>query len=99
VINHENELPEFYKLFKYQLWTSILPAKSLIYLDKLNAFLFGVSKFEDKKLLDIIIHDTHPVFFKWAIFQLLNWKATYTLKKIFIYMEMQTEYSLYQIQE
>jgi len=81
-IKHEDELPKFYKLFKHPLWTSVLPAKSLIHLDKLNAFLFGVSKFEDKKLLDIIIHDTHPDFLKWAIFQVLNWKATHTLKKI-----------------
>ncbi len=81
-VKHEVELPMFYKLFKHPFWTSILPAKSLIHLDKLNAFLFGVTKFEDKKLLDIIIHDTHPDFLKWAIFQVLNWKATHNLKKI-----------------
>lgn len=81
-IKHENELPKIYTLFKHKIWTNILSAKSLIHLDKLNAFLFGVSKFEDKKLLDNIIHNTHPAFLKWAIFQLLNWKASYTLNGV-----------------
>lgn len=75
-IKSENELPFFYKIFKFIPIYKILPYSIFTKFKKLAYVLFGVSNSENKILLEDIINKTDPSFFRWALDNILNWNNT-----------------------
>ncbi len=70
----QNEIPVLYKwVGKWQLEKMLFPG-ILRWANLLIYQLFGIQDDENKALIKQILKDTDPIFFKWAIRQILNWK-------------------------
>lgn len=52
----------------------LMPVKRIQKPNRINYWLFGTQTPSEQTLLDTIIADTDPVFTKWAIHQITNWK-------------------------
>ncbi len=81
-VSRRQELPSFFRITRFLGINKTFPVKSV---QKGNAFiywLFGISRAEDKLLLDTILADTDPIFSKWAIRQMMIWKREITNPKI-----------------
>jgi pimeloyl-ACP methyl ester carboxylesterase len=52
----------------------LMPIKQVLKPSRINYWLFGTQTDSEKKLLDQILADSDPVFTKWAIHQINNWK-------------------------
>ncbi|UII28565.1 alpha/beta hydrolase [Fulvivirga maritima] len=70
------ELPPDFRAIGSLGIVRIIPAKWLIPPKIICHWLFGVKTKEDKELLNAIIEDTDPDFFKWAIQEILMWNNT-----------------------
>ena len=53
-----------------------IPMKRILRNKKLNHWLFGTNTESEKEKLEQILADSDPVFTKWAIGQVSNWKRT-----------------------
>ncbi len=54
----------------------LIPMKRVLKKKGLNHWLFGTETEDEKEKLDQILADSDPVFTKWAIGQVSNWKRT-----------------------
>ena len=72
----KHELPPYYRLAGWLKLDQLMPAKAFIKPNRLNNWLFGCHNEDDRQLLAEILQDTDPVFFKWAIGQIVRWRNT-----------------------
>jgi len=68
------ELPSFYKLFQFLPLYKLFPSTLITIPTKIHHLMFGVKNDLDKEMLNSIIRDSNPHFFKWAVDVILNWK-------------------------
>ena len=69
-----NEIPFYFKLAGRLHVHKIIPATLLIKTNLFTNWFFSNRTSEDKQMLSDILHDTDPVFLKWAIAKIVNWK-------------------------
>lgn len=82
-VKTKNELPPLYRFAGKFGLHKIMPVSLMISCNSLNYWLFGAGSDIDRKLLREILHDTDPVFFKWAVSQIVKWQNQTLLKKCF----------------
>lgn len=73
-ISTRNELPFYYKICGLLGLNKLVPAFTMNKVYPFTYWYFGVTEPADKKLLKEVIKDTSPIFLKWAINEILNWK-------------------------
>ena len=70
----KNEIPFYFRLAGKFGVTKIIPATALIKINVFTNWFFSNRTVEDKKMLSAILHDTDPVFLKWAIHAIASWQ-------------------------
>ncbi len=68
-----NEIPFYFKFAGRLHIHKMIPASLLIKTNIFTNWFFSNRTLEDKKMLSDILHDTDPVFLKWAIAKIVNW--------------------------
>ncbi|TDQ11404.1 alpha/beta fold hydrolase [Pedobacter metabolipauper] len=71
-----NELPWYYRLAGSFRLQKIIPASLLKHTNRMAYWIFGARTTGEKKMLKNILIDTDPVFLKWALNSILDWKNT-----------------------
>lgn len=77
IISSVRTRPELPPLMRFSGKTGLhklIPIKRVLKNKQLNYWLFGTKTETEKKILDQILADSDPVFTKWAIGQVANWK-------------------------
>ena len=69
-----SEIPFYFRFAGTVGIANIIPSKALIKINVFTNWFFSNRTLEDKKLLSTILHDTDPVFLKWAIVKIANWQ-------------------------
>jgi len=77
-----NEIPFYYRLAGLLGFHTLLPIKLLLRPTIFSNWAFAVTSQKDKKLLADILRDMDPVFFKWAIREIVRWKNRYRHKNL-----------------
>jgi pimeloyl-ACP methyl ester carboxylesterase len=72
-----NEIPFYYRLGGLLGFHALLPVKLFLRPTIFSNWAFGVTSQKDKKLLADILQSTDPVFFRWAIREIVRWKNRY----------------------
>ena len=72
----KNEIPFYFRLAGKIGLSTIIPSKALININVFTNWFFSNRRVEDKKMLSAILHETDPVFLKWAINAIANWQNT-----------------------
>ena len=67
-------IPKTYKLFSAEKWIDKIPAFVFTKPNFIVYQMFGVRSKEHKALLKLILKETDPIFFKWALKAVLSWK-------------------------
>jgi len=67
------EVPLFYVFLSQTGLYKLLPEKIMLKRSRFIFRLFGAYNPEAKNLLEHILQDTDPVFFRWALMQLFSW--------------------------
>ncbi|MFM9839801.1 MAG: alpha/beta hydrolase [Cyclobacteriaceae bacterium] len=75
-ISTKYELPVLYRLVSFLRLNKLVPTVLLNKAFPFTHWYFGTKTKEEKILLEKIIHDTPPLFLKWAINEILHWKNT-----------------------
>lgn len=70
------EIAWYYRLIGKTKIHQIIPASVLKRANFISNWFFGTESKKDKTLLANILHDTNPVFLKWAIDRILKWENT-----------------------
>jgi len=70
------ELPYYYKLAGRLRFNKLFPAAAIKKGNSMINWLMGVSAIKDKDLVQEILAASDPVFSKWAINEIVNWKRT-----------------------
>ena len=78
----KQEIPFYYKIAGRLKLHKLLPFNFLKQPNIFSNWFFGVYSKQDKKLLADILHDTNPIFLKWAIDKVINWKNITAHKQI-----------------
>jgi hypothetical protein len=73
-ISTKYELPVLYKMVSVLRLNKLMPSSLLNKVFPFTHWYFGTKTKEEKILLKQIIHDTSPLFLKWAINEILHWK-------------------------
>jgi pimeloyl-ACP methyl ester carboxylesterase len=73
-ISTKYELPILYKMVSVLRLNKLMPPSLLNKVFPFTHWYFGTKTKEEKILLKQIIHDTSPLFLKWAINEILHWK-------------------------
>ena len=73
---YKNEIPFYFRLAGKLGLTKIIPSTLLIKINVFTNWFFSNRTVEDKKMLSAILHDTDPVFLKWAIHAIAKWQNT-----------------------
>jgi pimeloyl-ACP methyl ester carboxylesterase len=73
-ISTKYELPVLYRLVSVLRLNRLAPTALLNKVFPFTHWYFGTKTKEEKILLEQIIHDTPPLFLKWAINEILHWK-------------------------
>jgi pimeloyl-ACP methyl ester carboxylesterase len=73
-ISTKYELPVLYRLVSFLRLNKLVPTVLLNKVFPFTHWYFGTKSKEEKILLEKIIHDTPPLFLKWAINEILHWK-------------------------
>ncbi len=72
---NEQEVPFYFKIFRWLPIYLLLPAKLLLWFGRMIAsWFFGLKTIDERKLLNAILFDTDARFVKWAIHQIVTWK-------------------------
>ncbi|HEY9769378.1 MAG TPA: alpha/beta hydrolase [Coleofasciculaceae cyanobacterium] len=72
---NKQEIPFYFKMFRWLPIYLLLPAKLLLWFGKIIAsWFFGIETIDERKLLNAILFDTNAHFVKWAIHQIVIWK-------------------------
>jgi pimeloyl-ACP methyl ester carboxylesterase len=91
-IKTANELPGWMKLTgKFQLH-KILPTRSYKITERYDNRRLGISNEEERKLVNAYREKMDPVYYNWAVHQVLNWKNNWYPADIYIYMGIMTKY-------
>jgi pimeloyl-ACP methyl ester carboxylesterase len=69
-----SEIPVYFRLAGALHLHKLLPARLLTETNQLIYWLFGVKTNSNKELLSDILHDTDPIFLKWAINAMVTWR-------------------------
>lgn len=78
-----SEMPLLYKLINMCKINKIVPAYFLNKFYPFTNYSFGAQTNDVKNLLRQVIHDTSPIFLKWAVNEILNWKNTVRPETVF----------------
>jgi pimeloyl-ACP methyl ester carboxylesterase len=71
---NRQEIPFYFKMFRWLPIYLLLPAKFLLWMAKLIAsWFFSLKTIDERKLLKAILFDTNARFVKWAIHQIVTW--------------------------
>jgi pimeloyl-ACP methyl ester carboxylesterase len=70
----KDELPWYYRLAGGLRIHKLLPSRLLQNSNFITHWFFGVQSTFDKNLLRQILHETDPVFLKWAIDKIVRWE-------------------------
>jgi pimeloyl-ACP methyl ester carboxylesterase len=73
-VKQRKELPFYFRFAGNIPLHRIIPAGLMKWPNSFSNWFFGAQTKEDKKTLAGILNDTDPVFLKWAIHALVNWK-------------------------
>ncbi|MDR2222930.1 MAG: alpha/beta hydrolase [Flavobacteriaceae bacterium] len=73
---NQYELPLYFRIIGKIGLNKIVPGKLLKANNYITNWFFGVQTQQEKLLLKSILHDTNPVFLKWAINEIINWNNT-----------------------
>lgn len=68
------EIPWYYRLAGKLRLHALLPARLMRHPNYILYWLFGITTLSERRLMQSILKDTSPVFFKWAIRQIISWK-------------------------
>jgi hypothetical protein len=82
-ISTKYELPALYRLVGILRLNRFVPTYLLNKVYPFTHWYFGTKTKEEKILLEQIIHDTPPLFLKWAINEIMNWKNDTTPPNVF----------------
>jgi hypothetical protein len=77
-----HEIPFHFRLIGKLRLHRLIPARMLMKPNPLTYWFFGASSVSDKQLLEQILLETNPKFFKWAIDKILCWSNTMPHEKI-----------------
>ncbi len=77
------EIPFYFRLAGILGIAKIIPSSALIKLNIFTNWFFSNRTVEDKKLLSAILHDTDPIFLKWAVVKIANWQNTTLHKNLY----------------
>ena len=70
----KKEIPSYFRAIGFFQIQKVIPAALLKKSNFITNWFFGVGSKEDQKLLRNILADTDPIFLKWAIDKIVNWK-------------------------
>jgi pimeloyl-ACP methyl ester carboxylesterase len=82
-ISTQYELPVLYRLIGFLRLNRLVPTSLLNKVFPFTHWYFGTKTRQEKILLEQIIHDTPPMFLKWAIDRIVNWKNNTSPPNIF----------------
>jgi hypothetical protein len=80
--SRRQELPFIYKLSGLLHLNKLLPERTIKKGNFINNWLLGISSTREKFLLNEILTASNPVFSKWAINEIVNWKRNSSPKNI-----------------
>lgn len=72
-IKSKSEIPFVYRILKHVPIYKIIPYVIIKRFKSIASDIFGINDNENKKLLNNIIDETNPEFFKWALNVILSW--------------------------
>ena len=72
-VKTRKEIPFFFRISGKLNLHKLMPSKFFTEGSFISNWLFGIETESDKKLLSEILHDTDPMFFKWAINEIVKW--------------------------
>lgn len=75
---NRQEIPYYFRLAGAVGLHNIIPSSLLIKANIFTNWFFSSRSVEEKKMLSAILHDTDPVFLKWAIAKIATWKNVTT---------------------
>jgi pimeloyl-ACP methyl ester carboxylesterase len=70
----KNEIPFYFRFAGWLGIHKIIPSAMLVNVNIFTNWFFSNRSLEDKKMLSAILHDTNPLFLKWAIAKIVTWK-------------------------
>ncbi len=79
---NKNEIPYYFRLAGKLGIHKIIPATLLVKTNIFTNWFFSNRTAEDKKLVSAILHDTDPIFLKWAIAKIATWENIDTPKNL-----------------
>ena len=71
---NKKEIPFYFRLAGTLGLPKVIPTIMLIKVNIFTNWFFSNRTAQDKKMLSVILHDTDPVFLKWAISTIASWK-------------------------
>lgn len=77
------ELPALYRVVGFLKIQKLIPTALLKNRNSLADWFFGITSKEEKFLLQGILKDTDPVFLRWALTAVLNWKTKNATENVF----------------
>ena len=78
----KNEIPFYFRLAGTTGIVNIIPSKALIKVNVFTNWFFSNRTKEDKRMMSAILHDTDPVFLKWAIHAIATWQNSTSHKNL-----------------
>ena len=79
---NKNEIPYYFRMAGMLGIHKIIPASLLIKANMFTNWFFSSRTKAEKKMLSAILHDTDPVFLKWAIAKIATWQNMYIHKNL-----------------
>jgi pimeloyl-ACP methyl ester carboxylesterase len=70
----KQEIPWYYRVVGKLQLHYLLPSKFIRHPNALVYWLFGITTASERSLMQAILKDSDPAFFKWAIRQIVSWK-------------------------
>jgi pimeloyl-ACP methyl ester carboxylesterase len=70
----KHEIPLLYRFLGKLKVPLFFPMNWLKKANRLSYFVFGVSKAEDRQILDAIYRDTSPNYLRWALYVICTWQ-------------------------
>ncbi|TSJ40106.1 alpha/beta fold hydrolase [Fluviicola chungangensis] len=75
-IQNRSQLTPFMRFSGMVGLYKLIPIKRVLKNKRINYWLFGTKREDEKKILDRILADSDPLFTQWAIKQITTWKRT-----------------------
>ncbi len=81
-VKTEKELPFYLRLSGKLNLHRLFPIWLMKSSNIITNWIFGTQSYHDRQLLKVILRDTDPVFLKWAINIIVNWKNNFLPERI-----------------